>query len=229
MKLVARFTAIASLTLISFSQQASATVLYDQPWDGGTNGSYASQNDTNEYGNFATAFDDFNLSNSATITNIAWTGGYFNPPSQGTITGFTLQIYSDNDGLPGNSLYSVSVPGTANETFLDSNNGYPYFSYNASVNFAATGGAEYWLSVVPNLGFPPQWGWATGTGGNQNAQQVFFGSLNPLDFDLAFTLSGSVSATPLPSTWTMLIAGIVGLGFFAYRGSRKNASVALAS
>jgi hypothetical protein len=31
-----------------------------------------------------------------------------------------------------------------------------------------------------------------------------------------------VSATPLPSTWTMLIAGFLGLGFFAYRGSKKN-------
>ncbi len=33
-----------------------------------------------------------------------------------------------------------------------------------------------------------------------------------------------VPATPLPSTWTMLIAGFVGLGFFAYQGS-KNAAV----
>jgi hypothetical protein len=30
--------------------------------------------------------------------------------------------------------------------------------------------------------------------------------------------------TPLPPTWTMLIAGFVGLGFFANRGSRKNAA-----
>lgn len=30
-----------------------------------------------------------------------------------------------------------------------------------------------------------------------------------------------VAATPLPSTWTMLIAGFVGLGFLAYRGSKK--------
>jgi hypothetical protein len=32
----------------------------------------------------------------------------------------------------------------------------------------------------------------------------------------------SLTATPLPSTWTMLIAGFVGLGFFAYRGTKKN-------
>jgi hypothetical protein len=40
--------------------------------------------------------------------------------------------------------------------------------------------------------------------------------------------TGSVSTTPLPSTWAMLIAGFVGLGFFAYRGSKKN-SVALSA
>jgi hypothetical protein len=34
--------------------------------------------------------------------------------------------------------------------------------------------------------------------------------------------------TPLPATWTMLIAGFAGLGFFAYRGSR-NGSVAVAA
>ena len=36
------------------------------------------------------------------------------------------------------------------------------------------------------------------------------------------------ATTPLPSTWTMLIAGFVGLGFFAYRGS-KNRSAATAA
>ncbi len=33
-----------------------------------------------------------------------------------------------------------------------------------------------------------------------------------------------VSATPLPSTWTMLIASLLGLGLFAYRGSKKRSS-----
>jgi hypothetical protein len=38
----------------------------------------------------------------------------------------------------------------------------------------------------------------------------------------------SLTAAPLPSTWTMLTAGFIGLGFFAYRGS-KNRPVALAA
>jgi len=36
-------------------------------------------------------------------------------------------------------------------------------------------------------------------------------------FDSAFT-------TPLPSTWTMLIAGFAGFGYFAYRGMKKTTS-----
>jgi hypothetical protein len=34
---------------------------------------------------------------------------------------------------------------------------------------------------------------------------------------------GSVGATPLPSTWTMLIVGFAGVGFMAYRGTKRDA------
>jgi len=37
-----------------------------------------------------------------------------------------------------------------------------------------------------------------------------------------------VAATPLPSTWTMLIAGFIGLGFLGYRRTKKG-SAALAA
>ena len=33
----------------------------------------------------------------------------------------------------------------------------------------------------------------------------------------------TVSTTPLPSTWLMLLSGFLGLGFLAYRGTKKNA------
>jgi hypothetical protein len=35
------------------------------------------------------------------------------------------------------------------------------------------------------------------------------------------SLTIDLQATPLPSTWTMLIASLLGLGLFAYRGSKK--------
>lgn len=39
----------------------------------------------------------------------------------------------------------------------------------------------------------------------------------------------SLTAAPLPSAWTMLIAGFAGLGFFAYRGSKKNSAALTAA
>ncbi len=39
----------------------------------------------------------------------------------------------------------------------------------------------------------------------------------------------TITATPLPSTWTMLIAGFAGLGFFAFRGSKKGSAAIAAA
>ena len=42
-------------------------------------------------------------------------------------------------------------------------------------------------------------------------------------------LFGTLAATPLPSTWTMLIAGFLGLGFLAYRGSNTGTAALAAA
>jgi hypothetical protein len=47
-------------------------------------------------------------------------------------------------------------------------------------------------------------------------------------YDDSTALTATISSTPLPSTWTMLIAGFVGCGFFAFRGTKKNAALAVA-
>ncbi len=53
---------------------------------------------------------------------------------------------------------------------------------------------------------------------------------NPNDFAIGTVeLTTAATATPLPSTWTMLIAGFVGLGFFAYRGTKKNGTAVAAA
>ena len=41
-------------------------------------------------------------------------------------------------------------------------------------------------------------------------------------------VSVNVATTPLPSTWTMLIAAFVGLGFFAYRGTKNRSAIVTA-
>ncbi len=42
-------------------------------------------------------------------------------------------------------------------------------------------------------------------------------------------LFGSISAVPEPSTWAMMILGFAGVGFMAYRRSRKDQGLALAA
>jgi|NGEPerStandDraft_6_1074524.scaffolds.fasta_scaffold73025_1 hypothetical protein len=48
-------------------------------------------------------------------------------------------------------------------------------------------------------------------------------SVTGLDSVLLGSVTEVINATPLPSTWLMLLSGFVGLGYFAYRGSKKNA------
>jgi len=68
----------------------------------------------------------------------------------------------------------------------------------------------------------------------------FLPGLNTLDFlvdngggptALRVEMSGTadLAATPLPSTWTMLIAGFIALGFFAYRGNKKGSAAIAAA
>jgi len=53
---------------------------------------------------------------------------------------------------------------------------------------------------------------------NLNFENQTWGGNQVAVFDLQF------GATPLPSTWTMLVAGFLGLGFLAYRGTKKGAA-----
>jgi hypothetical protein len=44
-----------------------------------------------------------------------------------------------------------------------------------------------------------------------------------------FEVADISAAAPLPSSWTMMLIGFVGLGFFAYRGTKKSAAVLAAA
>jgi hypothetical protein len=180
------------------------------------NGAYASQNDTaSGFGNFATAFDNFTLGANYNIDEVQWVGSYFNPPAQGVITAFTLTFYADAGGAPGAVLATYSGPGSFGETFVGFDNaGSPTFVYAGLLGspFAATAGTQYWISLVPDLGFPPQWGWETGTGGDGAAYQCFFGACGAVPGDLAFALNGTQqTSVPEPGSLMLLGTGILGL------------------
>jgi hypothetical protein len=200
------FATVGLVAGLAWVGSADAAVLYTQPYDGTAN-LFASQNDTTGgFGNFATTYDNFKLASSSNITSVDFTGGYFNPGAPGTITKFTLTIYSDVAGAPGAALYTQVVNSNGNEVLLSGN----IDTYDIATSFIAAAGTEYWVSVVPDLGFPPQWGWATGTGGDGIGYQCFFGACGQTGNDFAFTLNGQ-GTVPEPLTLSLFGAGLTGV------------------
>jgi hypothetical protein len=188
-------------------------------------------------GNFSGAPNPFQTINSGstfgatgswlvTSGSIDWIGNYWAPPPGG----------GGSVDLDGNSVGSISQdlgilgPGTYKLTFYLSGN--PDGPPDPKVMQVSFGGQTSLPLDAPRP--PPHTV-------NYALETLYFTLATSGDTVLSFaSLDGppgfygpvigdvSVSATPLPSTWTMLIAGFVGFGFLAYRRTR-NGSAAIAA
>jgi hypothetical protein len=210
-------------SLMALAGSANAGVLYSQAWDGTANVA-ADQNDTSgALGDFSTTYDDFTLSKAGAIDGVTVVGGYFNPGIKGPITGMEVNFYSAGDGRPG-VLIATGDFSSINETFLgdssaDPATGFAMFSYEMDFSPFTLGAGTYWLSVVPDLAFPPEWGVGTSTEGNSNMIQCTGENCDNSGFNMAFTLLDA-GGVPEPATWSMMLVGIGGLGA-AMRASRR--------
>jgi hypothetical protein len=211
------------LSVGSTTAQASS-LLYNQP----TNyfGGYYSEDDTSSsgLGNYATTYDDFTLSSTATISSVSWVGSVLNaiPPAS-----FTIDIYANSTtGCAGGGatcpntgsvLYSTTISGSAGQTFLENDFfSNPTYSYSDPINFTATAGTEYWISIVASVPSTNDWVWESGTGGDGYSYQSLFASPNKLSVDEAFSLSSA----PEPMSVGLVGGGLVLLGLASRRFKR---------
>jgi len=206
-----RLLALLAIGVVSASVVA-APVIYSQP-ENSVTGS-ASQS-----GVPATSYDDFTFANGATITDVHWHGA-FSPGAQASqITAFTIQFWNTVAGVPGTA---ASAPQTFAGNAGQSNphgciGGLTCFDYSLDLttSFHATAGTRYWVSIVPTFGFPPQWFWESGSGGNGVSFIEILGTRATQPFDLAFDLTGTPdgAVVPEPATIALLGIGLAGLGF----------------
>lgn len=162
----------------------------------------------------------------------------------GTITGFTLKFWSDvidsgtgldRPQIEAAPILTVTVSGNAGETDLGYGDIYvasgPNFTgigpnemYSYGINlatpFTATGGTNYWLSIVADSTYPPEWGWETagvvGAGLSYRGTTTLVQNISGGDF--AFSLS-SPSPVPEPASLALLGIGLAALGFSRRRRS----------
>ncbi|GMV26383.1 MAG: hypothetical protein AMXMBFR58_24140 [Phycisphaerae bacterium] len=201
---------IAAVLVAGLAGAANADLLYSNAWDQ-TGNAYSSQNDTATYGNFATAYAFFTTGGAQwNVTDIHVVGEFFNPPEAAPIAGMTVKIFADAGNAPGALLSSTYVPaGSFIETSLGNVGGFPCFKYDMDVTPTMVTG-DAWVSVVPDVAFPPQWGWATGVDANPShaAWQDFFGTPGRLPASLALDVTGRV--VPAPASLALLgIGGLV--------------------
>ena len=118
-----------------------------------------------------------------------------------TISGdrYLLSFYLGSSSLYGTPNSITASAGSASKTFTSTMTGTNNWELE-TLAFTATGTSTL-LSLIGNSG----------------------------DKYIGLDDVSVVQTTPLPSTWTMLIAGFLGLGFFAYRGSKKNGAALAAA
>ncbi len=198
----------------------ASSVLYD---NGPTTGNNNAQEFT-QFGNDYEISDSFTLSNDAVVGGINFTSWLLPSLPGGHIVAINWGITAT-----ANSFSSFIAGGTATVTstlLFTNTSGFNVYANNFSTgNVSLTAGTYYLVlahavaepSQFPNANGDPSF-WDENDGPSTATQQVtnFAGTTTHGIGSETFQVLSAT--TPLPSTWTMMMLGLAGLGFFfSYR------------
>ena len=143
---------VLSFALFAFHNSLTAqTVVFDNGAGGAAgmdNGLLSDSDPVPQIGNLELAADDFSVSVDSVITNVEWAGVYAfaNSPA---VDDFAIQIYADNNGPTDTPVATFDVGSNVNRvlTAFDFQGFFNIYSYSAEIEFEATAGVTYWMSI----------------------------------------------------------------------------------
>jgi hypothetical protein len=171
--------------------------------------------------------------NSFSTTATDYTVGSFELLLSGTPgDGYTFNVGIYTDHSP-----STGVAGTvftSNDSILTPTLSVIGFSFAPVVLDPST---RYWIGLSTDNFSSVNWSVTTNVSGPGVATEYIYPNAGPYPIESGGKSGGyingayqmQVDATPLPATWLMLLSGFLGLGFLAYRGTKKNAAAIAAA
>jgi hypothetical protein len=146
---------------------------------------------------------------------------------------------ADSSIIAGNGVFTFSpvsdqaatlFPATTNTAGLSSDNVFPIDS-SAGILFQGTGNTSFFANIFAPTGQTLGLGTSTAWLSAVNGAGYLFASLGFDGVCSNCVAEGSLSitaATPLPSTWGMMLLGLGVLGFMGYRRKRNGAALSAA-
>ncbi len=196
-------------TLVAFA--ASSALAQDELWRQdpiGSCGGLSSQDarNNNGLGWFSEVVDNYEAQGGDAVGSMMFWGGYCSPEDgRGNTEGFTVRVYTDDNGSPGTRIYEQDVFAFTEEPFamLGDLIGYEY-TIDLPVAFEAPNDGQFWIGVVAILARgggaeEPQWGWVQAAAFNApGANQWFFdpGNFNEQNNDVSFALFAADAGCP---------------------------------
>lgn len=156
----------------------TSQVVFEQPPSAGGGVVLSSWVDPNGSDADMYAYDNFTLGSSQAITEIDWRGGYFYGGPYGRVSNFQVTFFESiaggsqphvtNPQLPEIFLAQYDVGGTAGETLAGTFGGVAMYDYQfvLPTPFQAAANTKYWVRIEASQTGYPDWGLATGTGGD---------------------------------------------------------------